>query len=266
VWSDVAAGVPDREAIVCGDRRVTWHDFDDRASRLASHLHDTGLRPGDKVAIALTNTPEYLETFFGALLLGCAPVNVNYRYVADEMHYVLDDSDAKTVVHSPALAENVTKAAERIPAQSRPRLLETGAGGSYEAALAGAGRDGDWRARPPDGDDLILLYTGGTTGMPKGVMWRNDDLYVSLWQMTRPGTEPPDPVAAAAAGKRAREPSSSTTGPVSTRPASGPPSSARTCRCSRSWAMPSRGRCSPRSRPNPTAGTSRTCARSRRRA
>jgi fatty-acyl-CoA synthase len=201
VWSAVAQVVPDRDAIVCGDQHRSWRDFDDRSARLASHLYGAGLRPGDRVAIAMTNAPEYLETFFAALLLGCVPVNVNYRYVADEVHYVLADADAKAVVHSPELAETVRAAAELLPEASRPILLETGA--PYEAAIAAESPEGEWRARPPDGDDLIFLYTGGTTGMPKGVMWRNDDLYVALWQMSRPDTEPPDPVAATSAGKRA---------------------------------------------------------------
>ncbi len=200
VWSGIAEAVPERDALICGERHVSWGDFADRAARLASHLHAHGLRPGDKVAIAMTNTPEYLETFFATLLLGCVPVNVNYRYVTDEVHYVLDDSDAKVVVHAPDLAGTVRKAAKRIQRPWRPLMLETGA--PYEAAIADAPPDGAWRARPPDGDDLVFLYTGGTTGMPKGVMWRNDDLYVALWQMNRPGTEPPDPLAAAAAGKR----------------------------------------------------------------
>ena len=80
-------------------------------------------------------------------------------------------------------------------------LLETGE--AYETAISTSSPEGAWTEREPDGDDLILLYTGGTTGLPKGVMWRNDDLYVGLWQLSRPGTEPPDPVAAVRAGKRA---------------------------------------------------------------
>ena len=200
VWGAVAREVPDREAIICGDRRITFSAFDDRSSRLASWLHDAGLTPGDKVAIDLTNTPEYLETFFAALKVGCVPVNVNYRYVADEVRYVLENSDARAVVHAPDFDEAVAEALDGFPAEHRPAALETGP--AYEAALEAAEPSGAWATREPDGDDLMFLYTGGTTGMPKGVMWRNDDLYVALWQMGRPSTEPPDPAAAARAGKR----------------------------------------------------------------
>jgi acyl-CoA synthetase (AMP-forming)/AMP-acid ligase II len=201
VWSAVAVAVPDRDAVVCGTQRRTWADFDDRAGRLASHLWAEGLRPGDKVAIDLLNRPEYLETFFAALLLGCVPVNVNYRYGPTETGYVIDDSDAKVVIHEPDLAATVKQAISQIGKQDRPSTLQRG--DDYDAAIAAASPDGPWRDRTPVGDDLVFLYTGGTTGMPKGVMWRNDDLYVALWQMARPGTEPADPVAAVEAGKRA---------------------------------------------------------------
>ena len=200
VWGRVAAEVPDRDALWCGDVRRTWRELDERASRLASHLHGRGVEPGDAVAIDLTNRVEYLETFFAALKLGAQPVNVNYRYVADEVRYVLADSGARVCVHGPAVADVVHDAAAQLAAGPRPVLLPVG--DPYEAAIAAASPDGAWRARPPDGDDVILLYTGGTTGMPKGVRWRNDDLYVALWELGRPGTEPPDPVAAARAGKR----------------------------------------------------------------
>ena len=103
VWRGIAEATPDREAVVCGDRRLTFGQFDDRARRLAWHLaQEAELERGDKVAIDLLNTPEYLETFFAALKLGCVPVNVNYRYLADEVHYVVDNADAKAVVHGPS--------------------------------------------------------------------------------------------------------------------------------------------------------------------
>jgi len=203
VWRGIAEAAPDREAVVCGDRRITFGQLDDRARRLAWHLaQEAELERGDKVAIDLVNCPEYIETFFAALKLGCVPVNVNYRYVADEVHYVVDNSDAKAVVHGPAFADTVKKALKRIQKPWRPFTLQTGE--AYENALAAAPPATDWQpAHRPSGDELIFLYTGGTTGMPKGVVWRSDDLYVSLWRMGRPGTEPPDPIAAVTAGKRA---------------------------------------------------------------
>jgi fatty-acyl-CoA synthase len=201
VWGGIAGAVPEREAIVCGERRVTWGEFDEHASRLASYLWHEGIRVGDKVAIVCTNRPEYLEAFFAALKLGAVPVNVNYRYVAEEVRYVLDNSDAKAVVHDPEFADTVAAAVDLLEPERRPVMLATGS--AYADALAAASPSGPWQEREPDGDDLIFLYTGGTTGMPKGVMWRNDDLYVALWEMPRPGSTPPDPVAAARAGKRA---------------------------------------------------------------
>jgi acyl-CoA synthetase (AMP-forming)/AMP-acid ligase II len=203
VWDGIAGIVPDRDAMVCGDRRVRWATFADRARRLAWHLQpEAGLEPGDRVAIDLTNRPEYLETFYAALALGCVPVNVNFRYTADELHHLLANSEAKALVYHPAFAETAREATGRIAERVRPLLLE--AAEPYERAIAGAAPPPGWPTRRPSGDDLIFLYTGGTTGMPKGVMWRNDDLYVALWTSAHPRTpEPPDPWEAARAGKRA---------------------------------------------------------------
>jgi len=200
VWGAIAREVPDRPALVCGDRTVTWAEFDDRAARLASHLFAAGVRPGDRVALDMTNVPEYLETLFAALKIGAAPCNVNYRYLADEVRYVLANSGARALVHAPAYADVVDEAVAGLPDGAQPTILATGA--AYEAALAAASPEGTWQQREPSGDDLLLLYTGGTTGMPKGVMWRNDDLYVALWQSNRPGTQPKDPIEAARSGKR----------------------------------------------------------------
>ncbi len=207
VWDAIAEVAPDREAIVAGDARRTYGDFAARATGLATWLWLQGVRPGDKVAMNLTNRPEYLETFFAAGKIGAVPVNVNYRYKTEEIRYLLDDSDAKVVVTEAAFARDTRKAAKfigrRIGRKFAPVVIEVGE--ELDAAIRdGAAADATgWRARPPSGDDLMFLYTGGTTGMPKGVMWRNDDLYVALWQMGRPGTEPPDPVEAVRAGKAA---------------------------------------------------------------
>jgi acyl-CoA synthetase (AMP-forming)/AMP-acid ligase II len=205
VLHDLAGAVPEREIVVCGDRRLTAAGFDHRVARLAGFLHRQGLGPGDKIAIGLYNRPEYLETFFAALRLGCVPVNVNYRYVAEELAGVLENSDARALVHEPDLAPQVAAALALLPEGTRPLSLQPGP--QYEAGLGddsdASGEIDPIERREPDGDDLVFVYTGGTTGSPKGVMWRNDDLYRALWEMARPGTEPRDPVDAARAGKRA---------------------------------------------------------------
>jgi fatty-acyl-CoA synthase len=203
VWDGIAEIVPDRDALVCGDRRITWSEFSSRAERLARHLEEhADLRAGDKVAIDLTNRNEYLETFYAALKLGCVPVNVNFRYRAEELHYLLENSDAKALVYLDEFAPVVDAAIEHMAEGSRPYRLV--AGPAYEAAIETTIVPAGWPERQPDGDDLIFLYTGGTTGLPKGVIWRNDDIYCALWAQSHPKKpDIPDPWAAARAGKRA---------------------------------------------------------------
>lgn len=194
VWDSIAAAAPDRVALICGEDRRSFAELEDRAARLAGWLADRGVGTTDKVAIDLLNRPEYLEAFYAALKLGAVPVNVNYRYGVEETRYLLADADAAAVVTEDRLAATVTAAVHELA--DPPAVL----------TISSEGPALDRRAEPahtPDGDDLMFLYTGGTTGMPKGVMWRTDDLYVALWQMGRPGTEPPDPLVAVRAGKRA---------------------------------------------------------------
>ncbi len=211
-WHTVAELRPDRLAIVCGDRRLSFADLDTQAARLGGVLRNAGVSAGDKVAIMCVNSPEYLETFYAAQKLGAVPVNVNYRYVGFELAYLLDNSDAVALVYHGEFAPTVADALATLAPDRRPHMLlqvaHAGDGtllpealdyaATVAAALAEAPTD-----REPSGDDLIFVYTGGTTGSPKAVMWRSDDLYVSLWQMARPGTEPPDVEATMRADKRA---------------------------------------------------------------
>ena len=214
-WSTVAELAPERLAIVCGPRRLTFGAFAARAGALAHALHDDGLRAGDKVAIELVNSPEYLEAFFAAQLLGCVPVNVNYRYVDHELAYLLDNSDAAAIVYHDEFADTVASAL-RVRTVDRPIAryqVAHGAPGTNGASESngglapgarryddvvsstshrGAGAAAGWMPpHAPGGDDLVFIYTGGTTGAPKAVMWRSGDLALALWQMARPGTEPP---------------------------------------------------------------------------
>src|SRR5262249_9510779 len=151
-------------------------------------LAEAGLRAGDKVAIELVNGPAYLEVFSGALKLGCVPVNVNYRYVDAELVYLLDNAEARALVFHSDFAGTVATALPRLATPPAGLLRVEREPGppvpgeeAYEAALARVPAGRVPRSREPSPDDLIFVYTGGTTGMPKGVMWRVDDLYRSLW-------------------------------------------------------------------------------------
>jgi 3-oxocholest-4-en-26-oate---CoA ligase len=149
-------------------RRLSYAQLDERANRVAHYLSGLGIGPGDHVAVCLTNGPEFLEVTLGVFKLRAVPVNANFRYTAEELRALFDDAEVRAVVTQDGLAERVTEAAPHLPAL---RL-----GQEYEAALAAASGS---RPEVPDrsGDDLYLLFTGGTTGMPKGVMWRHEDLF-----------------------------------------------------------------------------------------
>jgi acyl-CoA synthetase (AMP-forming)/AMP-acid ligase II len=169
IWEMASDAVPERTALVCGDARRTYAQLEDRANRLAAHLADNGVGAGDHVALYLDNCPEYVEAMLAAFKLRAVPINVNYRYVADELRYLLDDSGAVAVIHPPAFADTLAA----VQADGERLTLQTGA--DYEAALAAA--SGERRLIERSGDDHYIIYTGGTTGMPKGVVWRQEDAF-----------------------------------------------------------------------------------------
>ena len=184
----VADTVPDRLALVAGDARRTYRELDERATRLAHHLQDVGIRPGDHVAVYAWNRAEWLEAELGIYKARAAVINVNYRYVADELEYVLENSDSVAVVFERSFAPLVLAARARAPRlrhfvvlddgttdEGAARAVDALGAVSYEAALGGASPDRDFAGRSPD--DPYLLYTGGTTGLPKGVVWRTEDIF-----------------------------------------------------------------------------------------
>jgi acyl-CoA synthetase (AMP-forming)/AMP-acid ligase II len=175
VWEMAADAVPDRVGLVVGDRRLTYAAIEDRANRLANHLTAAGIGRGDHVAVYLENCTEYLETMLACFKLRAVPINVNYRYVADELRYLLADSDSVAVVRPPKYAERLHGVLGDLPKVRH--VLESG--DEYEAALSAASA-----ARPHverSDDDLYIIYTGGTTGMPKGVMWRQGDAFFTCF-------------------------------------------------------------------------------------
>ena len=187
----VAAHQPDSEAVLAGDRRLTWTAFDGLAEAFAVELDDLDLPRQATVGVYLRNVPEFLVAYLGALKGAYVPVNVNYRYAADEITYLLTDAGARAVVVAAEYAPVVLAVADRLPQVERWYVV----GELPEAlnALAEAGRVVPFpdapRAAPRrhkrSADDLLLIYTGGTTGMPKGVMWRQADLYEALMGASR---------------------------------------------------------------------------------
>jgi 3-oxocholest-4-en-26-oate---CoA ligase len=183
LWERVVDTVPDREAIVSGDRRLTYTATDERANRLAHFLSGQGVGAGDHVALYLTNGTEYLEGMLAAFKIRAVPINVNYRYVEEELRYLFDDADVKAVVFHRTYAPTLAAVRGHLP--QLETLLEVDDGTvttgpdlgatEYEAALASSSPDRDFG--PRSSDDVYILYTGGTTGMPKGVMWRAEDVF-----------------------------------------------------------------------------------------
>jgi 3-oxocholest-4-en-26-oate---CoA ligase len=180
LYEIVADAVPDRPALVAGDRRLTYAQLDERANRFAHHLLDHGVEPGDNVAIYSWDRAEWVEAMLGTYKARAVPINVNYRYVADEARYILDNSDAVAVIFERAFAPVVNAIRADLPKLRHAVVLEDGTDDAtdavpYDDALAAALPARDFEPRSPD--DLYLLYTGGTTGVPKGVMWRSEDIF-----------------------------------------------------------------------------------------
>jgi len=185
VWEEIAAVQPDRPAIVRGEDVRTWAHWEQRSDAIAARLLEAGLERGARVAQYLMNSAEYLEALFACFKASLAPVNTNYRYVADELAYLWTDAGAEAVVFHGSFTGNIEQVRTRVPRVRLWLWVDDGVGACpswaepYEpVAASGARRGADAPLR--SGDDLYLLYTGGTTGMPKGVMWRQDDLFCVL--------------------------------------------------------------------------------------
>jgi len=199
----VADTVPDRLALVAGDVRLTYRELDERANRLAHHLGSLGLGPGDHVGILARNRAEWVESMVGCYKARTVPINLNFRYVAPELRYVVDNADLRALVYEQELAQLVADSLEGTDG-GVPELLVidapptdagdpvTAAAGTaptaYEDALASADPGRGFAPRSPD--DLYILYTGGTTGMPKGVMWRQEDIFFAAMGGGGWGAEP----------------------------------------------------------------------------
>jgi 3-oxocholest-4-en-26-oate---CoA ligase len=170
----------DRTAVSHGERTRTWAELDERAARLAGHLAARGIGPESRVAVALYNGIEYLESVYAILKLRAVPLNVNYRYRRDEIVALLEDAQAEAVLFDASLAERFGEARAALP-QLRALVQVGGADAvpewadDYEQAVA----DAEPAPRIERGNDLWLMYTGGTTGRPKGVLSRHSGLFTT---------------------------------------------------------------------------------------
>ena len=197
VFEKLAAAVPaERECIVFRDRRLTYRQVSERSRRLANYLIGRGVRVHheraglqghesgqDHVALYLYNGNEYLEGMLGAFYSRTAPLNVNYRYVEEELLYLFENSQAKVLIYHSEFAPHVAAIRDKLPKLEILIQVEDDSGNAllpgaveYEQALAGASAELPALAYSPD--DLYILYTGGTTGMPKGVLWRSADIFM----------------------------------------------------------------------------------------
>ena len=196
LFESVVDSVPERTAVVCGHQRRTYAELDARGDRLAHHLIESGVRPGEHVGMYLQNSIEYIEALIACLKARAVPINVNFRYVEEELRYLLDDADVVALFHGRRFVPRVEAIHDQLPALRHLIAVEDGgdsdpsALGSvpYEDALsAGApGRDFPQRSS----DDRFIIYTGGTTGFPKGVVWRQEDFFFTCLGGGNPQMEP----------------------------------------------------------------------------
>jgi len=174
VWESIADVIGDETALVHGESRRTWTEFDQRSARMAAAYVAAGLGHDSKVGLYLYNGNEYVEAHNGAFKMRGVPVNVNYRYLDEELWYLLDNADAEALVFHSSLGDRVARVVDRLPKLKLLVEVDDGNPGQVPGALAYedvlAGHDPMPRITRAE-DDIYMLYTGGTTGMPKGVMY-----------------------------------------------------------------------------------------------
>jgi 3-oxocholest-4-en-26-oate---CoA ligase len=174
----------DRIAVICGNTEVTYRELDERSNRLAHYLSNSGVGPGDHVGLYARNSIPAIETLLASCKLRGGTANINYRYTESELRYMFADSDLVALVHDREFTPQVAAVAKEARGLRATLVIDDGGdadlgdAAEYEAALASASPERDFPPRSPD--DVYLLYTGGTTGYPKGVMWRHEDIWRTL--------------------------------------------------------------------------------------
>jgi acyl-CoA synthetase (AMP-forming)/AMP-acid ligase II len=196
LFESLADHIPDRMALVSGDRRFTFAELEARANRVANALRELGIGAGDHVGLNLYNGNQFLEAMLAAFKLRAVPININYRYVEEELAYLCSNADLAAVVVQRELLSRITAIRDRIPTLRSIIVVEDeGAPAgehpgthAYEALLAAASPERRFDAR--SGRDHYIIYTGGTTGMPRGVVWQHEDVFFAGLQGGNAGGDP----------------------------------------------------------------------------
>ncbi|MBT8468907.1 MAG: AMP-binding protein, partial [Deltaproteobacteria bacterium] len=195
LYEAIADAVPDNVALASGAVHHSYAELDKRANRLAHYFAARGIGPGDHVGLHLFNGHEFVEAILALFKIRAVGINMNYRFVGPEVRYMIENADLVGVMTQRRFLPVINEAMEgREPLRSLI-VIEDGADATtdhesieYEAALAQGSEERDFG--PRSGKDLYIIYTGGTTGMPKGVMWRHEDLFFTGLQGGSPGGEP----------------------------------------------------------------------------
>ena len=185
VWEMISDIVPDNDALICGDEVVTWQEYDEKSSKIATALTAAGLQANSKAGLYLNNSNEYLIAQNAIFKIGGIPINVNYRYVAEELIYLLDNSDSEAVFYHACYSNRIKEIASSLPNIKAWIEVSDGTESHFPDALkyeelleSSSPMDRIYR----DPETIYMLYTGGTTGMPKGVMYKQGEFLVFLFR------------------------------------------------------------------------------------
>ena len=185
VWEMVSDLVPENDALICGEDIVTWKEYDDRASKIASALSEAGLGANSKAGLYLNNSNEYLIAQYAIFKVGGIPINVNYRYVEEELIYLLENSDAEAVFYHACYSSRIKEIAGSLPNIKAWIEVSDGTESKFDQSLKYEdllNQHSSMKRIHRDPETIYMLYTGGTTGMPKGVMYKQGEFLVYLFR------------------------------------------------------------------------------------